>query len=90
MTHRFVAGWTLRALSMFCVAALAWSLLGYFATLPLGALFGWSGHPAVPDAPILLYVVIYLVVLPIGCLYGAWKLIRGAELRWRSEHGASP
>jgi hypothetical protein len=43
--------------------------------MPLGMVFGWSGHPAIPAAPIAVYVVLYLVVLPAFCLYGAWRIV---------------
>ena len=51
-----------------------WVVLGYLATLPLGAIFGWSGHPAIPDAPTGVYIGLYLVLLPALCLAGAWRV----------------
>lgn len=63
-----------RALATLVLAAIAWVLLGYFATMPLGAVFGWSGHPAMPAAPMEVYVGLYLVALPVVCLLGAWRV----------------
>jgi len=65
------------------VAVIGWILAGYLATVPLGALFGWSGHPAIPDAPIAVYVALYLVVLPVLCGILGWKLTGWAAARWR-------
>ena len=72
------------------VALVSWVFLGYFATLPLGAFYGWSGHPAIPDAPLAVYVVLYLVVLPVLCLLGAWTVVRraGASLSARKSHAS--
>lgn len=56
------------------IASGGWMVLGYLATAPLGAIFGWSGHPAIPAAPVAVYVVVYLIALPVVCLIGAWKL----------------
>lgn len=58
-------------------------MLGYLATMPLGAIFGWSGHPAMPAAPMAVYVAFYVVALPSFCLAGAWALIRPIEARLR-------
>ena len=76
----------LRLTGTLVVATVAWAILGYLLTLPLGAVFGWSGHPAIPAAPVAVYIGLYLVVLPAACLVGAWWLtgrvgarIRGAE-----------
>jgi hypothetical protein len=60
-------------------------LLGYFATLPLGAIYGWSGHPAIPAAPAGVYVLVYLVVLPVLCLAGAWYLTRRLRAAFSGE-----
>jgi hypothetical protein len=57
------------------VALAGWVILGYLATVPLGAIFGWSGHPAMPDAPAAVYVGLYLVVLPVLCWLAAWKAV---------------
>jgi drug/metabolite transporter (DMT)-like permease len=66
------------------VAVVGWVLLGYLALMPLGAIFGWSGHPALPDAPAAVYVLLYLVVLPALCGFAAWKTIARIERRQRS------
>lgn len=58
------------------IGLLAWVLLGYLATMPLGAIFGWSGHPAIPDAPVAVYLAVYLVIIPALALLGAWRLTR--------------
>jgi hypothetical protein len=65
----------LRALATLVLGVLAWGVLGYLASMPLGMVFGWSGHPAIPDAPAAVYVGLYLVVLPALCLYGAWRVV---------------
>lgn len=65
----------LRTLATLLLAAIAWVLLGYLATAPLGALFGWSGHPSMPAAPITVYVVLYLFVLPLSSLGIAWWIV---------------
>jgi hypothetical protein len=67
-----------RAIATLLLGAAAWIALGFLATAPLGVIFGWSGHPAVPDAPAAVYVGLYLVVLPILCLGGAWRFIGAA------------
>jgi hypothetical protein len=63
----------LRGAATLLLAALAWVVLGYLATAPLGAIYGWSGHPSAPAAPIAVYVGLYLIALPLACLAGAWK-----------------
>jgi hypothetical protein len=73
----------LRAVGALLVGAVAWAVLGYLATVPLGAVFGWSGHPALPDAPAAVYVGLYLVVLPALCFFGAWQVMRWAAARRR-------
>jgi hypothetical protein len=65
----------LRAACALALAVICWAILGYLATAPLGALYGWSGHPAVPAAPVAVYVMVYLIVLPVVCLIGAWKTV---------------
>jgi hypothetical protein len=74
---------TLRAVGALLVGTVAWAVLGYLATVPLGAIFGWSGHPALPDAPAAVYVGLYLAVLPALCFFGAWHLMRWAAARRR-------
>jgi hypothetical protein len=64
----------LRACAALVLALIAWACLGYLALMPLGALYGWSGHPALPAAPVAVYIGLYLVVLPVSCLYGAWRV----------------
>lgn len=66
----------LRAIGTLVVAAAGWALLGYLATAPLGAIYGWSGHPSVPNAPAAVYVGLYLIVFPAICLFLAWRLVR--------------
>lgn len=56
------------------LAVIGWALLGYLATLPLGAFYGWSGHPAIPAAPWSVYLALYAVVLPGVCLAGGWYI----------------
>ena len=70
----------LRVVGTLVLATLSWALLGYFATLPLRAIYGWGGHPAIPSAPIGVYIALYGVVFPLLCLSAAWfvmgKLMR--------------
>lgn len=73
----------LRAIATLLVASAGWAVLGYLATAPLGALYGWSGHPAIPGAPLTVYVGLYLVVLPAICLFLAWRTIRWMEAHIR-------
>jgi hypothetical protein len=70
-----------RVIATFVLGGGAWIVLGFLATAPLGAIYGWSGHPSIPAAPTEVYVGFYLVVLPIVCLAGAWKLV-GATARF--------
>lgn len=73
MTKRSLAFLILRAACTFVLAVVCWAVLGYLATAPLGALYGWSGHPSIPSAPTAVYVGLYLVALPALCLVAAWK-----------------
>jgi len=73
----------LRVVATVVVALAAWAILGYFATLPLGAIYGWAGHPAIPAAPTAVYVGLYLGVLPVLCAAGSWMLVRWVEARLR-------
>jgi hypothetical protein len=66
----------LRVVMTLILGLLAWVVLGYLATMPLGAIFGWSGHPALPDAPLGVYIGLYLVLVPALCFAGAWRLGR--------------
>lgn len=74
MTRQAIALF-IRGLCVLVIASVAWVILGYLATAPLGLMFGWSGHPSIPNAPAAVYVGLYLVLLPVICLVGAWKLI---------------
>ena len=58
------------------LACIAWVVLGFLVTAPLGAFYGWSGHPAIPAAPLAVYGVLYLIVLPAMCLSVSWRLTR--------------
>jgi len=58
------------------LAAAVWVVSGYFMTVPLGLVFGWSGHPAIPAAPGFVYVLLYLVVLPAVSIYVSWRVLR--------------
>lgn len=69
----------LRLLATLILAAIGWVLLGYAAIFLLGVVYGWSGHPAMPQAPWALYVALYGVALPVVCLVLAWKLTRGIQ-----------
>ena len=69
------ASLVLRGLATLILGVLAWGCLGYLATMPLGMVFGWSGHPAIPDAPVAVYVGLYLIVLPVLCVMGAWRVV---------------
>lgn len=73
----------LRLLGTLVMAVLSWAALGYLASAPLGAIYGWSGHPAVPAAPSWVYIMVYAVALPLLCLAGAWKMARLLEDRWK-------
>jgi len=65
----------LRGLATLVLATVAWACFGYLATIPLGMVFGWSGHPAIPDAPVAVYIGLYLIVLPVLCLVGTWRVV---------------
>lgn len=65
----------LRVLATLVLAISAWAVLGYLASAPLGSIYGWSGHPPIPGAPTYVYVGLYLVVLPIVCIAGAWMIV---------------
>jgi hypothetical protein len=67
------------------LGAIAWVVLGYLATPPLGLLFGWSGHPAIPDAPLLVYLAVYVIALPALCLFGAGKVVGALSRRFSKE-----
>ena len=58
------------------LAAILWLLSGYFLTLPLGLVYGWSGHPAIPAAPGFVYILLYLLVLPAASIAASWRVLR--------------
>ena len=74
----------IRAIGTLFVATVLWAVIGYFATLPLGAIFGWSGHPAIPAAPIAIYIGFYLGVLPVLSVWAGWRLVSRLDARLRS------
>ena len=65
----------IRGVATLLVGSAAWVIVGYAALIPLGAIFGWSGHPAMPAAPLWVYGGVYLVALPISCLYVGWRMV---------------
>jgi hypothetical protein len=69
----------LRGTFAFLIAVILWVVVGFLATAPLGAIYGWSGHPAIPAAPMAVYVIVYLLVLPVACGAAAWKTARWVE-----------
>ncbi len=71
------------------LAGVAWAVAGYLATAPLGAIYGWSGHPSVPAAPAAVYVGLYLVALPLVCLGGAWYVTGWVARALRGRRGES-
>ena len=75
MGERPVGMLVARGAGTLLLATLAWAVLGFLATAPLGLAFGWSGHPSIPNAPLAVYVGLYLVVLPLACIAGAWKAV---------------
>jgi hypothetical protein len=72
-----------RLIGTLVVAVAGWALLGYLASAPLGAIYGWTGHPSMPAAPTAVYVGLYLVVLPAVCLFVAWRFVRWIAARIR-------
>ncbi len=58
------------------LACVLWVVLAYLVTAPLGEVYGWGGHPAIPSAPESVYIVLYLIVLPVICLGLSWWLTR--------------
>lgn len=59
------------------LACISWVVLAYVVTAPLGAVYGWGGHPPIPSAPRSVFFGLYLVVLPLVCLGVSWRLTRG-------------
>jgi hypothetical protein len=80
----------LRILGALAMASIAWVVLGFLATAPLGRIFGWSGHPSIPAAPAWVYLGLYLVVLPVICLAGAWKVAGWVVVRFRNMRRTAP
>ena len=72
-----------RGVATIIVAFLCWVVVGYLVTAPLGAIYGWSGHPSIPAAPTEVYIGLYLVVLPVVCLLAGWRLVVLAEAAFR-------
>lgn len=70
-----------RVVGTFLIALLVWVVLGYLVTGLMGVIYGWGGHPAIPSAPLEVYFVVYLVVLPVICLAAGWKAMRLIESR---------
>lgn len=62
-----------RLLVAILAATVLWLGLGFLATMPLGLLFGWSGHPAIPAAPAWVYLALYAGLLPLFCMFVGWK-----------------
>ena len=73
----------LRVAGTLVVAVMSWVVLGLLATGALGAIYGWGGHPAIPAAPLAVYIILYLVVLPMLSLAGGWRLMHWAARRLR-------
>ena len=70
-----------RVVGTFLIALLFWVVLGYLVIGLMGRIYGWGGHPAIPSAPLEVYFVVYLIVLPIICLAVGWKATRLIESR---------
>jgi hypothetical protein len=79
----------LRVAATVVVGFVCWVAVGYLVTAPLGAIYGWSGHPSIPAAPTEVYVGLYLVVLPVVCLLAAWRLVVLVEGTFRRARGRS-
>jgi len=90
MNRSSLVSFVVRGVASLVVAIVSWVFLGYLATAPLGAIYGWSGHLAIPDAPLAVYVGLYLVVLPVLCLSGVWKAASwiGARRAARRSHAS--
>ena len=86
-------GWAARILaaaSTLVLGAVLWTAAAYLLTAPLGAIYGWSGHPPLPGAPTWVWVLLYLVLLPMSSLTVAWCVVRallraGARRRTQRE-----
>ena len=76
-----VISFAIRGVATLFIALVAWIILGYAALIPLGAIFGWSGHPALPAAPPWIYVGLYLLALPTLCLYTGWRTVKSIAVR---------
>jgi hypothetical protein len=73
----------LRVAGTLVVAVIGWVVLSLLATGALGAIYGWGGHPAIPAAPLPVYITLYLVVLPMLSVAGGWRLTHWAARRIR-------
>jgi hypothetical protein len=71
----------IRGVAILLIALIAWIILGYAALIPLGAIFGWSGHPALPASPLWIYGGLYLLALPTLCLYMGWRTVKSIATR---------
>ena len=71
----------MRGTLVFVIAVVLWVVAGFLVTAPLGAIYGWSGHPSIPAAPMSVYVIVYLFVLPVACIAAAWKTALWVESR---------
>ena len=70
-----------RVVGTLMIALLAWMVLGVLVLGLMGWMFGWGGHPAIPSVSIEVYFIVYVIVLPIICLFGGWKATRLIESR---------
>jgi hypothetical protein len=50
----FLVAVSIRAFGTLLLGLAGWAGIGLLATVPLGSIYGWSGHPAIPDAPIVV------------------------------------
>jgi hypothetical protein len=71
----------LAILSTVLLAAPLWVALAYWSTGPLGAIYGWSGHPPLPGAPDWVYWTLFAVALPVLCLGVAGAVVH-LVTRW--------
>jgi hypothetical protein len=79
----------LRVAGTLVVAVIGWVILSLLATGALGAIYGWGGHPAIPAAPLPVYIILYLVVLPVLCLAAGWQVTGWIETRMRRKPGST-
>ena len=64
----------LRVVASLVLAAALWLVLAYLATAPLGALYGWGGHPSFPRAPASVLWALGAGVIPAVSLAASWWL----------------